>query len=411
MKKVIVIGGGPAGMMAAIRSAHIGNNVLLIEKNESLGKKLLLTGKGRCNITNDADLDRFLSAFSKNSEFLRDAFKKFFVKELIDFFEQRGLHLKVERQKRVFPCTDSSASILNVLKKEISVSGVRVLYNTKVSSIAVDGAKAKGVFLSTDKMLTADYVILATGGISYGFTGSTGDGHNMALKTGHTITQLVPGLVSLKVKEAYIDSLEGLSLKNIQLSFTSNNKKIKSKIGELLFTDTGISGPLVISMSAGLVSLYNKNKSLVLHIDLKPGLDTKHLDMRFLREIKTAPKKTIFNLLKTMLPLRIIALSLKLADISRDKKVSEITSLERKNLVSLIKSWQFHITGPGGMEKAMVTRGGVSLKDIDPKTMQSRIIKGLYFAGELIDVDADTGGFNLQAAFSTGYLAGGCHGN
>jgi predicted Rossmann fold flavoprotein len=407
MNHVIVIGGGPAGMMAAIRSAQLGNKVTLLEKNQSLGKKLLLTGKGRCNITNAAGIDEFITRFSKNAQFLRDAFKEFFVEELFDFFQQRGLTLKIERQKRVFPSTDSAISVLNVLKKELKISGVHVSYNSKVNSITVKNSQVDGVRLSDSKCLPADKIIIATGGISYAFTGSSGDGHKIAQNTGHTIIPLRPALVSLKVKQLYVKSLEGLTLKNIQLTFSTNKKTIKSEIGELLFTDNGVSGPLVVSMSADLLDFLNLNGKLALEIDLKPALDTEKLDLRLLREIESAPKRTLLNLLKTMLPVRLVGVFITLSGIDKNTKSAHIAGFQRKKILSFLKSWRFDVLGSAGIEKAMVTRGGVSLKDIDPKTMQSRIIKGLYFAGEIIDVDADTGGFNLQAAFSTGYLAGG----
>ena len=411
MASVIVVGGGPAGMMAAIRSSRLGHKVLLLEKNASLGKKLLLTGKGRCNLTNAASFDEFMLRFSKKAQFLRNAFKEFFVEDLFDFFQERGLKLKIERQKRVFPYTDSSLSVLHVLKKELAASGVEVSYNTRVKDIVIRDRKISGVCLSGNKKISTDTIVIATGGVSYSFTGSEGDGHRIAEKAGHTITPLRPALVPLKVKQAYVKGLEGLSLKNIQLNFTSNKKILKSEIGELLFTENGISGPLVLSLSADLLDILKAKGVLTLEIDLKPALDLKQLDLRLLREINVVPKKTIFNLLRAMLPVRIIGLFLQLAAINKDTRASHITSLERKEIISLLKSWRFDIIGSAGIEKAMVTRGGVSLKDIDPKTMQSRIIKGLYFAGEIIDVDADTGGFNLQAAFSTGYLSGGLYDN
>jgi predicted Rossmann fold flavoprotein len=410
-KRVIVVGAGPAGMMASIRSARCGNKVLLVEQNASCGKKLLLTGKGRCNLTNIAALDVFMSRFSKNAQFLRDAFKTFFNSELITFFQERGLRLKTERQGRVFPCTDSASSVVNVLKKEMSSCGVNVLYRARAKDIAIADGKVRGVILSSGQRIPGDKIIIATGGISYPFTGSTGDGYKIAKRSGHGITTIRPALVALRVRQAYVKALEGLSLKNIQLRFISNKKILRSGIGELIFTENGISGPLVISMSAGLLDVLETTGSLKLVIDLKPGLEPKQLDLRLIRELSASPKKNISNLLKTMLPVRIIGPCLNLSGIGRDKKASKLTGIERKKITALLKAWPFDITGHAGIEKAMVTRGGVSLKDIDPKTMQSRRIKGLYFAGEILDVDADTGGFNLQSAFSTGYLAGCIHGN
>jgi len=392
--------------MAAIRASQCGQDVILIEKNPHPGRKLLLSGKGRCNLTNLCDLNSFLERFSKNGEFLRNAFQKFFNLDLMRFFETRGLKLKVERQLRVFPVSNRADSVLEVLKKELHKNKVEILYKTAAKDIFTQGNKAKGLLLSDGKVIPADKLILATGGASYSFTGSTGEGIELARKLEHRIVPLRPGLVPLKVKQQYPRLLEGLALKNIRLRFCDGKKEIVSEIGELLFTTCAISGPLVLSLSADIGDLLKENKNVYVEIDLKPALSKEQLDARLLREFSLNSKKTVKNMFKTLLPKRLIDVFMDIAKIMPDKKISQITRLERQKIVSLLKGFHLDIAGLMPIEEAMVTRGGISLKDINPKTMESRIIKGLYFAGEMIDVDADTGGFNLQAAFSTGFLAG-----
>lgn len=405
-KKIIVVGAGPAGMMAAIRAGQLQQEVTLIEKNPILGKKLLLSGKGRCNLTNVCALDAFLARFSHHAQFLRDAFKKFFHQELINFFEKRGLRLKVERQLRVFPVTDKSNSVVAVLKKELLTNQVKILFKTAVKDIVLAGGRAKGLILSDGRFIAADKIILACGGVSYSFTGSTGEGINLARKLGHRIIPLRPGLVPLETRQKSVKALEGLTLKNIRLKFSDGQKQIISEIGELLFTGFGISGPLVLSLSGRVVDLLGADKKVHVEIDLKPALSREQLDARILRELKANAKKEIKNVLKSLLPQRLVGVFLEMAKIDPAKKAGQMNRAERESLVSLCKAWRLDITRPCAIEEAMITRGGVSLQDIDPRTMQSRLAEGLYFAGEMIDVDADTGGFNLQAAFSTGYLAG-----
>jgi hypothetical protein len=405
-KRIIVVGAGPAGMMAAIRAAALQQSVVLIEKNPVVGKKLLLSGKGRCNLTNSCDLDSFLSRFSKNSQFLRDAFSKFFNRDLMDFFEERGLKLKTERQMRVFPVTDSSGSVVKVLLEELKKTNVSILYKTTVRNLLIKDTKITGVLLEGGKVLPADRVIVATGGISYAFTGSTGEGLGMAEKSGHGIAALKAGLVPLVAKDRDIRPLEGLTLKNIRLTFKGKKKEIVSEIGELLFTGFGVSGPLVLTLSGKVIDLLEGSKEIFVFIDLKPGLSSEQLDSRLLREFKNNATKSIKNTLKTLLPKSMIDVVMKRSQIDPDKKANQVTQAERLNLLSLLKKFPLSVTGALPIEEAMVTRGGVSLKDIDPRTMGSRVVGGLYFAGEMIDLDADTGGFNLQAAFSTGYLAG-----
>ena len=405
-KRIVVVGGGPAGMMAAIRAGQLSQDITLIEKNPLLGKKLLLSGKGRCNLTNLCDMDSFLKRFSKNGEFLRDAFKKFFNQDLMRFFEERGLKLKVERQQRVFPETDKSDSILEVLKKELEKGKVRIIYKAQLKDILLRGEQVKGLLLGDGKVLSADKIILATGGISYRQTGSTGEGIEIARKLGHPVTPLRPGLIPLETKQGYSKKLEGLTLKNIRLKFSGGKRQVISEVGELLFTAFGISGPLVLTLSGKISDWINEGKNVYVEIDLKPALSREQVSARILREFQLNPKKSFKNTLKTLLPLRLIDLFIELAKLASDKKVSQVSKVERESLVKLLKAFRLDIRKPAPTDVAMVTAGGVSLKEINPRTMESRRVKGLYFCGEIIDVDADTGGFNLQAAFSTGYLAG-----
>ncbi len=406
IKRIAVIGAGPSGMMAAIRASQLNQSVTLFEKNSILGRKLLLSGKGRCNITNASSLDLFLNRFSRNGEFLRSAFAKFFNQDIADFFKERGLELKTERQSRVFPVTDSSASVVEVLKNELIKNKVEVVYKTNIRDIIVDQGAAKGVVLENGEFVRFDIVIMATGGLSYSFTGSTGEGLDIAKRAGHSLIPLRAGLAPLEVKENYPRYLEGLTLENIQLELCSGKDKIVSEVGDLLFTSFGVSGPLVITLSGRVGDWLAQRKEVSLRIDLKPGLTEQQLDARFLREFKLNAKKGLKSVMKTMLPLRLINLFLNIAKMPLDKKANQVTQKERKELVALLKGWKLNISGVRPIEEGMVTRGGVNLKEINPRTMESRIIKGLYFCGEMIDIDADTGGFNLQAAFSTGYLAG-----
>jgi predicted Rossmann fold flavoprotein len=391
-------------MMAAIRAAELGQDTTLIEKNPVLGKKLLLSGKGRCNLTNACDLESFLKRFWRHGQFLRDAFKKFFNHDLMRFFEDRGLKLKVERQQRVFPVSDRSASVVEVLKKELIRLKVKILYKTQLKDILLHEKGIKGAILDDNKFLAVDRLILATGGISYAFTGSTGEGLMLAKRVGHTITPLRAGLVPLETKQKL--PLAGLALKNIRLKFSDGQKQIISEIGELLFTDFGISGPLVLTLSSRIMDWLGAGKRVYAEVDLKPALSKEQLTSRLLREFREGSKKTLKNTLYNLLPKRLAEVFLSITGIDPQKKVSQVTKEEREKLVSFLKAMRLDILKPLPIEEAMVTRGGVSLKEINPRTMESRLIRGLYFAGEMLDVDADTGGFNLQAAFSTGYLAG-----
>lgn len=406
-KLIIVIGGGPAGMMAAIKASELGNKVILIEKNSSLGKKLLLTGKGRGNITNFCELDFFIERFSnKNGQFLRNAFKKFFNQDLISFFENKGLKLKVERQNRVFPANDQVQAVLEILKKELLKNKVEIFYDTKLKDIILENKEVKAIVLENGKNIFINKIILATGGVSFPLTGSTGEGLKIAQKLGHTIIPLMPGLVPLETKEKFPQLLQGLTLKNIRLKICCEKKQIISDVGELLFTHFGISGPLILSLSGKIVNWLNQKKSVNIKIDLKPGVSTDQIKKRLLKEIELNAKKNVLNIMKTFLPYRLAEVFIQNLKIDPNKKISQISQFEQEEIISLLKSWPLNITRSLPIEKAMITQGGISLKEINPNTMESRLIKGLYFCGEIIDVDADTGGFNLQAAFSTGYLAG-----
>jgi len=402
---IIVSGAGPAGMMAAIRAAQLGSDVTLLEINPILGRKLLLSGKGRCNLTNSCELDLFLKRFSGSGQFLRDAFKKFFNTELIDFFKKRGLGLRVERQGRVFPVTDNSASIVDALKKELLKQKVKILYKISLTGVVTEGGAVKGVACGKE-FLPAQRVILATGGVSYGFTGSTGGGLKIAAHLGHTIEALRPGLVPARTAQRFVKQLEGITLKNIRVKFSDGHNQVTTPVGELLFTAHGISGPLVLTFSGHLGDWLSEKKKVYARIDIKPGLSVEQLDARLLREFAANARKCIKNTLKLVMPRRLGDVCLEILKIDPECKCGQLRHEQRKGIIDFLKKLKLDISGLEPIEDAMVTRGGVSLKEINPRTMESRLIKGLYFAGEMIDVDADTGGFNLQAAFSTGYLAG-----
>ena len=411
--KVIVIGGGPAGMMSAISSAESGNDVTIIEKMQSLGRKLLITGKGRCNITSSLDMDEFIKNIPGNGMFLYSAFKNYTNQDIIKLLKEEGLEVKEERGNRIFPVTDKSLDVLKCFEKKLKSLNVNIILNTKVKEILVEDNIVKGV--KTEKeIINADKVILATGGKSYPLTGSTGDGYVMAQKLGHTVTKINPSLVPLEAfdKET-CKNLQGLSLKNIQIELIDKNKNkvIYEDFGEMLFTHFGVSGPTILSSSAHLVrykniqQLFNENK-ISLKIDFKPALSEEKLNDRILRDFNEEKNKIFRNSLDKLLPQKLIPTIIKISGIDPNKKVNEITKIERKNLVKLLKNFEITIKGFRSIDEAIITSGGIKIKEINPKTMESKIIKGLYFAGEIIDVDAYTGGFNLQIAYSTGYTAG-----
>jgi len=409
---LVIIGAGPAGLLAAIESHHPSKKILILEKMHKPAIKLRLSGKGRCNITNDAPLDEFLTHFGKNKKFLKYAFSEFFNTELLDYFRNEGVIFKLERGGRWFPETDKAMEIVNALLRKVQALNIPLLDNTQVTKIeqSEDGnfllSFLQGKEGGKTIQLRANKILIATGGKSYPKTGSTGDGYALATKLGHKIIPPSPSLVPIVTRGNTAKKLEGLSLRNINVSVWSDNKKIEEQFGEMVFTDFGLSGPVILSLSRTVVELLGDKKEALLSIDLKPALDHKKVDQRILREIDAHGKQGFKSLLKQLLPKKLIPIFIELLNIEEDKKLSQLGSDERKRLRMLLKEFQFEATGYRSYEQAIVTAGGVRIKDINPKTMESRLVKNLYFAGEVIDVDADTGGFNLQAAFSTGWVAG-----
>lgn len=403
---IAVIGGGPAGVMAAVRAGQLKKNIVLIERNASIGKKLLLTGKGRCNLTNMAPIEKFIENFGREGSFYRSAFHKFFNKDLVEFFKSRGLRLKMERQGRVFPLDDKAESVVNALRKSLSETRVEVCYNMRLLGIKKKGALLQMDFISSESLL-AKKIILATGGASYRKTGSSGDGYKIAEKLEHSIVPIRPGLVPMLTREKWVDSIKGLSLKNVRLIFVyEKKKKIVSPIGECVFTHFGLSGPLVLDLSSRIVPIVEKYGTVKLFIDLKPGLEMEKLKARFAREFRDSSNKEIGNLMKNLLPQNLVPIFLRMAHVDPHKKTNQMTKKDRHFILELLKNFPLTITGALPIEEAMVTGGGVSTKEIDPRTMESKIVKGLYFAGEVIDGCSSSGGYSLQQAFSTGYLAG-----
>ncbi|MBE6787259.1 MAG: NAD(P)/FAD-dependent oxidoreductase [Ruminococcaceae bacterium] len=406
MKNIVIIGAGAAGLMAAITSAqNKNNNVILLEKNERAGRKLMITGKGRCNLCNNCDLDTLISNIPKNAKFLYSAFSALTPSDVMNTFESWGVPLKTERGNRVFPVSDKAVDIVDALVKNAKRSGVKTL-NATAKKIITAEQKVIGVKLQNGDIIPADSVILATGGMSYPLTGSTGDGYKMAEELGHTVTKLKPSLVPLTIHEGFCTRLAGLSLKNVTLSVFEEGKKkpLFSEMGEMIFTHFGISGPLVLSASSHI--RYMGKKNYTAFIDLKPALTHEQLDNRILRDFSEMQNKDFANSLDKLLPKSLIPVMVKLSGIEPNKKVNQINREERTKLCEIIKSLPLHITGFRPIEEAIITSGGISVKEIEPKTMQSKLVEGLYFAGEIIDIDAYTGGFNLQIAFSTGYMAG-----
>ena len=431
---VIVIGGGPAGMMAAIASAENGNNVILLEKKERLGRKLLITGKGRCNITSSLPIEEFIQNIPGNGQFLYSAFKNYTNNDIINFLNEEGLEVKEERGNRIFPVTDKSLDVLKCFTKKFKELNVKIEYNMKVTEIVPrdeDGKLKVKVVKNKEntsgnlnecytkeknniRTFETDKVILATGGKSYPLTGSTGDGYELVRKLGHTVTKIRPSLVPLEAFEQNMcKDLQGLSLRNvnIELKNKENNKIIYQDFGEMLFTHFGVSGPTILSCSAHLVRYKNidellKNKKIVLNIDFKPALSEEKLDDRILRDFVEFKNKQCKNSVDKLLPHKLIPVIIEKSGIKPKKKVNEMNKKERLRLVNLLKNFEVTIRGFRPIDEAIVTSGGINIKEINPKTMESKLVDGLYFAGEIIDVDAYTGGFNLQIAYSTGYTAG-----
>lgn len=405
--RVLVVGGGPAGMMAAIQAAKQGNTVTLLEQNEKLGKKLFITGKGRCNVTNDCDVTELFDSVVSNKKFLYSAFYSFSNQDVKDFFEEQGLRLKVERGRRVFPASDKSSDVIKALGNALKKLEVKIRLRTRVDQVLTENDIVCGVRLSDGECLNADKVILATGGISYKSTGSDGSGLVMAEKLGHQVTKLRPGLVGMCTKEAWVRDMQGLTLKNVAVSIgeKQGKKPLYEDFGELLFTHYGVSGPMILSASSRLGDELEK-EDLYIKIDLKPALSKEQLDSRILRDFEERKNADLSNAMVHLLPKSMIPVMLHVCGLDPAKKVNEVTRGEREQLVKGMKEFPLTINGLRDIQEAIITRGGVTVKEVDPSTMESKIVKNLYLAGEMLDLDALTGGYNLQIAWSTGYLAG-----
>ncbi len=405
---IIVVGAGPAGMMAAIRAAELKKDVVLIERNDSIGRKLIITGKGRCNITNTASINDFTAKFGRRGVFLRSAFSSFSNEDLITFFKSKGLDMKIEDKGRVFPVTKDSKSVLNVLKDYLKENNVKIIYNARLSKIKKfdDTFKINFNFNGENTNINSKNVILATGGASYLATGSSGDGFRIAEEMGHKITPLKPGLIPLKTKESWVKDIQGISLENVRLTFRNGKKKIISDNSDIIFTQFGVSGPTILDLSNQIIFLLEKHGEIPLFIDFRPDLKREELENKLFNQFETHGKTDLKNFMKFMLPNRMIPIFIQLSGVEPKKKLNQINKKERNSIINLLKSLPLTIVGHLPLEKAMVTCGGVSKKEIDPQTMESKIVAGLYFAGEIIDGCAPSGGYNLQQAFSTGYLAG-----
>ena len=404
-KKVLIVGAGVAGLMAGAIASQNDNNVILLEQNDTVGKKLKITGKGRCNLTNNCSNDEFLKNVINNRKFLFSAISKFSPQDTIDFFEKNNLKLKTERGNRVFPVSDKAQDVVDTFKKILKKNNCKILYQ-KVKDLLVENSTCTGIILENGEIIKADSVILATGGISYPLTGSTGDGFKFAAKLGHTIKPLKPSLVPLVCKQNFCKKLQGLTLKNVSIRVFENskNKEIYKDFGEMIFTHFGVSGPIILSASCHMNDITKEKYSL--KIDLKPALDNMELDRRILKDFEKFSNKNFINSLSNLLPKKLIPVIVELSEIDPDLKCHQITKEMRFNLVHLLKNLKLDILGFRSIKEAIITSGGISTNEINPKTMESKLIKNLFFAGEMIDVDAYTGGFNLQIAFSTGFLAG-----
>ncbi len=401
--QIVVVGGGAAGMMAAIQAAGQGVPVVLLEKNEKLGKKLFITGKGRCNLTNDCDTEDLFQNVMTNPKFLYSAFYGFSNRMTVDYFEELGLACKTERGGRVFPASDHSSDVIRALERELHRKGVEVRLQARVKHLMVRDGTCEGVVLEDGKRMRAKSVILATGGISYPGTGACRDGFQIAEEAGHRIVPLQPSLVPLELKED-TKKWMGVSLKNVTASVFADGKKVYSEFGEMLFTHFGVSGPIILKASAVLHRYLEKK--LKLEIDLKPALDEKTLDERIVRDFQTCRNKKLENSLDRLLPRSLIPLVIGQSGLTGDKRIHELTREERHRLGQAVKGLSFTVSGLRGFDEAIITKGGIHVKEVDPATMESKLVKGLYFAGEMLDLDALTGGFNLQIAWSTGHLAG-----
>ena len=405
MSKIIVIGGGAAGIMAAIRAAEGGAQVFLFEKNNKLGRKLSITGKGRCNLTNAADNQEIIRNIPGNGKFLNSVLNNFTSNDTINFFESLGLKTKLERGNRIFPESDNAAEVIDVLTRKLAELKVSVRLNSPVENIIVDGNRILGVEVK-GRFFDCDAAILATGGASYPATGSTGDGFNFAKSLGHTVTEILPALVPLETEEDFVKDLQGLSLKNVRVTLKADEKFIAEIFGEMLFTHFGISGPIILTLSRQVAKLLAEKKFVEIFINLKPALTPEQLDARILRDFEKFKGKIVKNAMVELLPQKLIPVVLDLSYIDEDKKVDEITKLERQNLLKTLRELPLIISATRPISEAIVTAGGVSINEVNPKTMNSKIVENLFFAGEVLDIDGNTGGFNLQAAWATGNAAG-----
>lgn len=405
MKRVVVIGGGAAGLMAAKAAADGGNDVTVVEKNSRPARKMMITGKGRCNVTNDADIKELVGAVTGNGRFLYSSFNMFSSADTMRFFEENGVPLKVERGGRVFPCSDRAVDIVDALVGATVKSGAKIICD-RVTGIDIKEGAVKGVKTENNLRLPADAVIVATGGMSYPATGSTGDGYELAKKAGHNVTPIRPSLVPLTVLEGWCSSLQGLSLKNVTVSLYAEGEKkpLYSELGEMMFTHFGLTGPEILSASAYIDD--PKTRKYYITIDMKPALSAEKLDQRIMRDFAKYSNRDYINSLCDLLPKKMVPVVVGLSHIEPSQKVNQITREQRERIVSALKCLTLHITGTRPIDEAIVTKGGVELTGVDPKTMQSKTVNGLYFAGEVLDVDAFTGGYNLQIAFSTGFSAG-----
>lgn len=406
MKHVIVIGGGAAGMMAAYAASEAGHHVTLLEKNEKLGKKIYITGKGRCNVTNDCEVKDLFKNVLRNPKFLYSAFYEFDNYLVQQFFEQAGCKLKVERGNRVFPVSDHASDIIQTLERTLRNNHVEIMLRTKATAIKCENGCVTGVEINHEKVMNADAIIVATGGISYPSTGSDGDGYRFAKETGHHIVTPSPSLVPFETKEDFVKDLMGLALRNVQATIKDDNGKILYQdFGEMLFTHFGVSGPLMLSASAKVNDEIMKGP-LKLYIDLKPALSVEQLDKRVLREFDECKNRRFKNAIASLFPGKLTNVMIELSGIDQELPVNEVTRAMRTQFIELMKAMPLTLTGVRGFHEAIVTKGGVHVKEINPSTMESKLVKGLYFAGEVLDLDAYTGGFNLQIAWSTGHLAG-----
>ena len=414
MNKIIVIGGGPAGMFAAIAAAETGSQVILLEKNEKLGKKLFITGKGRCNITNAGDMDNLFANVMTNAKFLYSAFYSYDNQRVTDFFERNGLRTKTERGNRVFPVSDHSSDVIATLQKVLKEKKVKVMQHTQVQSLLMESSGedapeniVTGVKLTDGTTMPADAVIIATGGFSYQTTGSTGDGYRFAKEAGHTVTEIRPSLVPFNAKEDYVREMQGLSLKNVNVRICRGKKVLYDEFGEMLITHFGVNGPLILTASA-MIRPDIAKEPLAMEIDLKPAMTEEQLDKRVLKDFEEAKNKQFKNSIGKLFPAKMIPVMIELSGIDPDKKVNEITKEERLKFVRLIKAFPLTLIGLRDFNEAIITKGVVKVSEVNPSTMESKLVRHLYFCGEVLDLDAVTGGFNLQIAWSTGHLAGMC---